>query len=128
MISNSVLTNLDWYRFYVEKSGVYKISKAFLQDLGINLNSIDPRRIKIYGNGGRMLPLANNLDYPNDLTENAIQVIGEEDGTFDPNDYILFYAEGVDTWNNESQTNNNLYDSKSYYYITVAPSNGKKNS
>ncbi|NRS89589.1 hypothetical protein HNQ02_002520 [Flavobacterium sp. 7E] len=126
IINNSVLSNSEWYRFYVEKSGVYKVSKTFLQDLGMNINSIDPKRIKIYGNGGRMLPLSNNIRYPNDLTENAIQIIGEEDGTFDSNDYILFYAEGVDTWNDESQTNNNLYDSKSYYYITVASSNGKR--
>jgi hypothetical protein len=29
----------EWYRFYIEKSGVYKISKSFLQELGINLNA-----------------------------------------------------------------------------------------
>ena len=29
------------------------------------------------GNGGRMLPLLNATYYPNDLTENAIQIIGE---------------------------------------------------
>jgi len=39
---------------------------------------------------------------------------------------ILFYAEGVDTWNNESQTNINLYDTKSYYYVTVQGNDGKR--
>jgi predicted glycosyltransferase len=65
-----------------------------------------------------MLPLSNNIYYPSDLTENAIQLIGENDGIFD-NEDILFYAEGIDTYNVESQTYNNLYDSKSYYYITI---------
>jgi hypothetical protein len=27
-----------------------------------------------------MLPLSNSINYPNDLIENAIKVVGEEDG------------------------------------------------
>jgi hypothetical protein len=124
-ISNSALTTGDWHRFYVEKSGVYKISKTFLQSLGFNVN-VDPRNIKIYGNGGSMLPLKNASAYPNDLEENAIQFIGEEDGVFDTNDYILFYAEGVDTWNEESLTSVNLFADRSYYYITSIGAAGKR--
>jgi hypothetical protein len=125
LISNSVLASGDWYRFYVEKSGVYKISKSFLNQIGLNVNA-DPRNIKIYGNGGRMLPLLNSTYYPSDLAENAIQVIGESDGIFNDNDYILFYAEGVDNWNAESQTNSNLFATKSYYYITNSGQLGKR--
>ena len=124
-ITNSVLASGNWYRFYVEKSGVYKVSKSFLQSLGLNTN-VDPRTIKIYGNGGRMLPLLNDTEYPFDLEENAIQFIGEEDGGFDNSDYILFYAEGVDTWNAESLTSVNLYDTKSYYYVTANAGLGKR--
>jgi hypothetical protein len=126
IISNSVLSSGDWYRFYVEKSGVYKISRSFLQSLGFDVSKSDPRKIKIYGNGGRMLPLANNTYYPEDLTENAIQVIGENDGSFNNEDYILFYAEGINNWNNESKTNINLYATRSYYYITAQGSDGKR--
>jgi hypothetical protein len=125
-ITNSILATGDWYQFYVEKSGVYKITRSFLQQLGLNLNGIDPKKLKIYGNGGRMLPLSNAIYYPTDLTENAIQVIGESDGVFNNEDYILFYAQGVDTWNVESQTNTNLYDTKSYYYITNQGGDGKR--
>ena len=125
-ITNSVLANGDWYRFYIEKSGIYKISKNFLNELGLNTTNIDPRKISLYGNGGRMLPLANNIEYPSDLMQNPIQIIGEEDGKFDNEDYILFYAEGIENWNSESNTNLNLYDSKSYYYLTVSASNGKR--
>jgi len=125
-MSNSVLGTGEWYRFYIEKSGVYKISKDFLQQLGLNINGLDPKKIKIYGNGGKMLPLSNGIDYPSDLTENAIVVSGENDGVLNAEDYILFYGEGTDNWNEESRTNLNLYDSKSYYYITVQGSNGKR--
>lgn len=124
-ISNSVLATGSWYRFYVEKSGIYKISKSFLQSLGFNVN-VDPRNIKIYGNGGRMLPLNNSLSYSDDLVENAIQFSGEDDGVFDNNDYILFYAEGIDTWNTESLTSVNLFADKSYYYVTSSGGAGKR--
>ncbi|MES2545884.1 MAG: type IX secretion system sortase PorU [Bacteroidota bacterium] len=125
IIVNSVLNSGDWYRFYVEKSGVYKISKNFLRDLGLDTN-VDPKKIKIYGNGGRMLPLLNSTSYPGDLEENAIQFTGDSDGVFNDNDFILFYAEGVDNWNQESQTHINLYDTKSYYYVTSEGGDGKR--
>lgn len=124
-IINSVLKSGEWKRFFIQKSGVYKISKAFLQQLGFNVN-VDPRTIKIYGNGGRMLPLLNSIPYPDDLIENAISFAGEQDGVFNDNDYILFYGEGVDNWNNESQTSVNLYADKTYYYITSSPTNSKR--
>ena len=124
-LSNSVLASGEWFRFYVEKSGVYRISKSFLSDLGFNVNA-DPRKIKIYGNGGSMLPLLNSTFYPQDLAENAIQFIGENDGVFNDNDYLLFYAEGVDNWNEENQTNSNLFATKSYYYVTAAGDLGER--
>lgn len=124
-IQNSILANGNWNRFYVEKSGVYKISKGFLQSIGVNV-AVDPRNIKIYGNGGRMLPLLNSIPYPNDLEENAIQFLGEEDGVFNDSDYILFYAEGVDTWNEESLTHVNQFADRSYYYVTSTGATGKR--
>jgi len=126
-VSNSVLSSGEWFRFYVEKSGVYRLSKSFIESLGMNLNGVDPRKIKIYGNGGRMLPMLNSIEYPFDLTENAILCVGEQDGIFNNQDYILFYAEGLDTYNQESDTHLNLYSDRSYYYITTSGfQNGKR--
>lgn len=124
-IQNSVLASGNWFRFYVKKSGIYKISKSFLRELGFDVN-VDPRKIKIYGNGGRMLPLKNSEVYPNDLEENAILFAGENDGVFNDEDYILFYAEGTDNWNTESLTHENLYADNSYYYVTYGATNGKR--
>ena len=125
-ISNSVLSSGNWYQFQIKKSGVYKISRSFLQQLGLSTNAIDPRRIKIYGNGGKMIPLTNNNSYPLDIEETPIEVIGENDGVFNNEDYILFYGEGTDTWNTESKTFNNLYEDQSYYYITADGGTGKR--
>ncbi|MGL2995287.1 type IX secretion system sortase PorU [Flavobacterium sp. TSSA_36] len=125
-LSNSVLASGDWYQFQIQRSGVYKISRSFLQQLGIPVTTINPKTIKIYGNGGKMIPLSNNNNYPLDLEETPIEIIGEEDGVFNTEDYILFYGEGTDTWNTESKTFNNLYDDNSYYYITANGGNGKR--
>lgn len=124
-ITSSVLKNGDWYRFRVDKTGVYRLSKSFLSSLGMNVN-VNPRSIKIYGQGGQMLPVLNSDDYPFDLTENPIKFVGEEDGVFNDEDYILFYAEGIHGYNEYSNTNINAYSDVSYYYVTSGANNGKR--
>ncbi|MFP5438419.1 MAG: type IX secretion system sortase PorU [Bacteroidia bacterium] len=124
-VSNSVLSSGAWFRFYVTKSGVYRLSRSFLSSLGFDVNT-DPRTIRIYGNGGRMVPMLNSTPYPMDLAENAIRFVGEEDGRFDGGDYILFYAEGVTGWSAENSTHNNLYADRSYYYVTAGSGQGKR--
>lgn len=124
-ISNSVLASGEWYRFKVDKSGVYKINRSFLSSLGMDVNSINPRKLKIYGNGGAMLPLQNSENFDFDLVENSIQVVGEENGSFDTGDYILFYAENFQ-FNDESNTHINVYDDNAYYFITADGENGKR--
>ncbi len=126
IISNSVLAAGSWYRFYIQKSGVYLINKTFLKQLGIPIENVDPRNIRIYGNGGRMLPLKNSTFYPEDLTENAIQVLGETDGVFNDSDAILLYGEGIDNWSEENLTFGNLYEDKSYYYVNFDLGAGKR--
>ena len=123
-ITNSVLATGNWYKFKVEKTGIHRINKSFLNDLGINTDGVNPRNIKIYGNGGAPLPFLNEENTVFDLTENAIQVIGESDGDFGANDFILFYGisalgylgTALDT---NFDTNINPYSDDSYYYITV---------
>ncbi len=124
-ISNSLLASGQWFRFKIDKSGVYKIDRNFLNSLGMDVNSIDPRKIKIYGNGGAMLPLRNSENLEFDLVENAIQVVGEENGTFDTGDYILFYGVNF-RFNPENNTHINVYDDDAYYFITADGENGKR--
>lgn len=126
IISNSVLSSGDWYKFYIDTTGVFKLSKGFLQSLGVNVNNLDPRTIKIYGNGGQMIPYSNAEPYPYDVTENAIKVVGEQDGVFDNEDYVLFYGQGPREYNSESNTNINCYTDKTYYYITTGGTSGKR--
>lgn len=118
-VQNSVLATGDWFRFYTPKAGVYKLTANYLRRLGVDIGSLDPRTLKIYSYGGEMLPLKNadNQDY--DLPQVAIQVVGEADGSFDANDYILFYSNGIhELWSEENKTTQHLYADKSYYYLS----------
>lgn len=124
-LTNSLLRSGQWFKFKIDKSGVYRIDRNFLNNLGMDVNTIDPRKLKIYGNGGNMLPLLNSENTEYDLKENAIQVVGEEDGSFDSGDYILFYGENFQ-FNDESSTHINLYDDDIYYFITADGDTGKR--
>lgn len=124
-LSNSYLESGRWYRFRIYQAGVYKIDRNFLSSIGMDVNSIDPRKLKIYGNGGNMLPLINSANLDFDLVENAIQVVGEENGSFDNGDYILFYGDNF-KFNQENNTHINVYDDNAYYFITADGANGKR--
>ena len=128
---NSVLSSGTWYKFSIDTTGVFKIDRSFLSSLGLNASSINPKNIKIYGNGGNMLPFLNSDFRYDSLEENAIFVSGEEDNKFDANDFILFYAKGPDTWKVDTSVNNtrhqkNIFSDKSYYFITVDEGIGKR--
>ncbi len=128
----SALSQGDIYKIAVSEAGVYKIDQNFLNnELGINTSGIDPRQIKVYGNGGGLLPELLSTPRYDDLEENAIFVEGENDGSFDASDYILFYAEGPDQWTydegNESfDRQKNYYSDKSYYFLIIGSGNGKR--
>lgn len=132
--SQSALSDGNLYKFGVSASGIYKLDYNFLKStLGIsNLDNLDPRTLRLYGNGGAMLPEKNSDNRPDDLIENAIEIVGESDGKFDSGDYILFYAVGPTPWTFKASTSDpqlivrkHLYDGAAYYFIkTGAPGNG----
>ena len=130
-VNNSVLANGSWFKFSVDTTGVFKIDKTLLQQIGISTNNLNPKKIHIYGNGGNLLPEFNGDFRYDDLQETAIYVEGEEDNSFDTNDYILLYAKGPHSWEVDINTNNvshkqNIYSDKAYYFITVNDNNGKR--
>jgi hypothetical protein len=130
-VNNSVLANGNWFKFSVDTTGVFKIDKTLLQQIGISTNNLNPKKIHIYGNGGNLLPEFNGDVRYDDLQENAIYIEGEDDNSFDANDFILFYAKGPHSWKVDINTNNvshkqNVYSDKAYYFITVNDNNGKR--
>lgn len=129
--AQSVLATGTWYKVAVEKNGVFKISSKTFKKMGFDLSKTDPRKIRIYGNEGGMLPQPNQTARPEDLVENAIFISGEADGKFGSEDYILFYGQGADNYFFKQSKGiiayeKNLYADKNYYFITVSETNGKR--
>ena len=133
----------NFYKIKVDKSGVFRITKKFLQDSGINITNINPKNLKIYGNGGALLPEAISDTRISNLQELAIQVVGEEDNVWNDTDYALFYAKGADAFNlfgkygqslnyqsdyrnDRTAHTKNIYDDGAYYFITFDQGPGKR--
>jgi hypothetical protein len=126
---SSVLSKGNWIKIGVKTSGVHKIDANFLQKVGLNIAQINPQNIKIYGNGGGMLPQANDIPRAKDLVENAITVEGETDGRFDNQDFILFYGQSphqisYDSLSNSFRHQFNIYSDTTFYFLTVSDTKG----
>lgn len=130
-LNTSVLATGKWAKISVTKDGIYKIDAALLNSMGFNTSTLDPRKIKIYGHHGAMLPEKISDFRHDDIPENAITVVGQDDGVFDNSDYILFYAQAPHKWvynsvSKEYSHQTNIYSDKTYYFITVEGDNGKR--
>jgi Peptidase family C25/FlgD Ig-like domain len=127
----SKLNDGEIYKIGVQNSGIYKIDYNFLKNMGVDVDNINPQNIQILGNTGAMLPELNAETRTDDLAENAVFVQGENDGRFDAQDFILFYAQGTTTWKYDSATaffkhKLNLYSDQNFYFIKIANNNGKR--
>ena len=85
---NSVLASGKWYMMSLASTGLYKITYSELSSMGVPVASINPKNIRLYHNGGGVLPAMNNEKRHDDLVEIPIYVSGESDGSFDSEDYI----------------------------------------
>jgi hypothetical protein len=121
---NNALEFGQCYKIGVVKNGIQKIDGAFLKKNNVNLNSLNPKNIHIFGNGSGMLPQANNIKRPSELTENAIYLSGMDDGKFDQLDYLLFYGEApnkilFDLPNRIISHQTNVYCDTTYYFLVI---------
>jgi len=119
----SVLSENTWYRLSVTQEGIYKLDYSTLQAMGIDMGTLNPHQIRVFGNPSGALPEKNSKPRPDDLTEMAIYVEGSDDGVFDRQDVVLFYGQEPTRWkavNNTGYTytrERNYYTDTTYYYL-----------
>ncbi len=137
--TNSVLASGTWFRIGLFKDGIYKLNYASLKNLGLNVKTLDPRNIRIYGNGGGQLPYANSAYKRDDLTENAIFVGGIDIDTVNhqytldsTKGYVLFFGQAQTNWTYVPgacppfQHAKNLFSDTTYYFINADLGPGKR--
>ena len=121
----SVLSEHTWYRLSVTQEGAYQLDYATLQGMGIDMGSLNPSQIRLFGNPSGALPEKNADSRPDDLTEMAIFVTGTDDSSFDEGDVVLFYGQEPTRWvlvdsNKDTyRRERNYYSDTTYYYLCV---------
>ncbi|GJQ61282.1 MAG: peptidase C25 [Melioribacteraceae bacterium] len=125
------LASGTWYKFETPDEGIYRINRDELSSIGIDADNVDPRNIKIYSSGGLKLSETPGDFLSFDEKEIPIMIQGEEDGSFDSGDYILFYGRNVDFWSVDKDSedivrNRHPFTNKNYHFITVGNSAGER--
>jgi hypothetical protein len=118
--------NLALHRLIVTETGLYKIagdSPEISEFIGQPSN-----RIKLFGNGGKLLPYTATDPIDTALTENSIWVDDGGDGIFDRQDTILFFGKGLKGFDYCAQTqlandaHQNPYTTENVYFLGIDPS------
>ena len=128
-VENSVLSSGKWYKMSLASTGMYKITYSELSAMGVPVTSINPKNIRLYHNGGGIVPPLNETERHQDLVEIPIYVHGESDGSFGENDYIIFYGRGPLAWKYENGVYAkvlNPYSDYSYVFLTTDLGAGKR--
>jgi hypothetical protein len=124
------LSSGQWYKIPVLRSGMYRLSPSYLSDLGIDTDAIDPQRIQLWGTPGSELPRANSAERPA-FSELPIMVEGEDDGSFDGDDAVIFYAKDVNerifdpsdrSWSHKLHA----YADSNFVFLRIGEENGRR--
>ncbi len=90
------------YRITTRQAGIYQLTYADLTGAGLPVATLDPRHLRVYHG-------------PDEL---AIEVVGEEDGRFDPADVVRFYAEKVESF----------FTDRNNYWLVIGDGPGRRMS
>ncbi len=118
----ALLSQGDWIKISVSRSGVYKLDKAFFEKHAPAFARADPDRIRIYGGHASALPQLNSADRTVGLQEIPV-MISDQNNRWDPEDFIAFYARDPHTVTFDSGRFThqvNPYSNFNYYFITIS--------
>ncbi len=113
--------NQSYYKISIAQEGIYQLTYQDLVTAGFPVNSVDPRRMQLFFRG----------------QEQAVFFQGQQDASFDPSDFMVFYGQRNDGTQdrelyvpNEAQPNpyRNLYSDSTAYFLTwsLGAVNGKR--
>jgi len=128
--NSSALSSGSWLKISVDSPGVYRVGADLLKKGGLT-SVINSSSIRLFGNGGGVLPTSNSISVVDDLIENGIAIFDGGDGRFDGQDYFLFYAPGTNQWQFDSTGSKHTYQKNPYaklafYFINIGNGSGKR--
>ena len=119
-----------WFNFFLDKDDIYFIDQSTLNS-NINMSNVDPRSISLFmhKNLGRSKSRAFHQSIEPNLIEIPIVIEGEEDGSFDPSDKIIFFghgSSGYDISNDNLDWKQNLYYDQNSCWIFIPNDNSRR--
>jgi hypothetical protein len=126
----SVLSEGEWIKVSIRKSGIYKIDYPFIKKYLANYKTIDPKKIRVFVGTIKSLPQNNLGERIEDLKQ--IPVLDNDiDRKLDINDQILFYGESpheeyFDTQISRITHKLNPYSDENYYFINIGNADALK--
>ncbi|MFY9160853.1 type IX secretion system sortase PorU [Aquirufa ecclesiirivi] len=120
--THSVLSEGTWTKIAISQTGVYQINKEWLRKNKIDPSRINPQKVIVYQGQRGVLPQLNTSPRTNDLVPIASLFLGEENGIWDENEQICFFAESshVTNWDKEQKkwkTSTHPYSDSAFYFI-----------
>lgn len=120
----------NWLRLSVDQTGLHRLTGQELSNMGLPASSVDPAKLRLYRGGSLAVdtdPEVAEADQAErvGLTEVAIQVLGGDDGEWNLDDEIRFYAYPSDFWLDRAQPGarplahyNHPYQDEGVYWLT----------
>ncbi len=117
-----------WFKIEVNEEGLYKIDHDVLKNADLDPGQFDPQTMKIYTAAFELLPEDVQTAFGDSLVEVPVYVAGEDDHSFDAQDYLLFYGYPANhfvvdtgyTWFENGYALNNIY------WFTFGGTNGQR--
>lgn len=127
---HSVLSEGALYRIAVARDGVFRLGSAFWNEIGVDAASVPREAVTVFGNGGHLLPMANDEDRPLDPATVALTWRGSEFATTAAEGEFLFWAEGPHAIDYDSafghfQHLRNPYSDSAYYFVRIDDAPGR---
>lgn len=93
------------YKITLEEEGLYRLTYDDLAAVGINMDTLDPRHLRLTHRGSNV----------------AVLVTGEEDGRFDQGDAVLFYGQAF-----QGSVMDKKYTDENVYWLLVDDTTGPR--
>lgn len=120
----------NWVRLSIDENGLHSLTGQELSAMGVSAAGVDPEKIRLYRGGSIGLdsdPEIAEADQAQrvGLHEVAIQVLDGQDGEWNLDDEIRFYAYGTDFWTDRANASarhlefyNHPYENNGVYWLT----------
>ena len=122
------LSSGSWLRVRITEDGLYKLTGSDLKNAGIQTAGKDASKLAVFTHQGKMMS-ETNVSALHGTNEIPVFIQGENDGSIDDNDYVLFYAEAPHKWSFNGATwshKMNFYADYTYLYIGFKNSPAKR--